>query len=61
MQLKRKQITAPGLNYMVMVKHKGAGNTPFSLTFDTCGEIKPYLDSFQLEQVGEVVTRDVEQ
>ncbi len=47
--------------YMVMVKHKGTGKVPFALTFDKCMDIKPYLDSFQLAQVGEVVSRDVEQ
>ncbi len=47
--------------YMVMVKHKGVGKSGFALTFTTQEEIKPYLDSFQLDQVGDVVPRDVEQ
>ncbi len=46
--------------YMVMVKHKGVGKYPFAVLFTTTEEIQPYLDAFSLDQVGDVVDREVE-
>ena len=47
--------------YMVMVKHKGVGKIPFAISFSSTKDIQPYLDSFSLDQVGDVVSREVEQ
>lgn len=47
--------------YMVMVKHSGVGQVPFGLVFEKTEEISGHLKRFHLDQVGDVVTREVEQ
>ena len=47
--------------YMVMVKHNGVGQVPFGLVFEKTEEISGHLKRFHLDQVGDVVPREVEQ
>ena len=47
--------------YMVMVKHSGVGQVPFGLVFEKTEEISGHLKRFHLDQVGDVVPREVEQ
>ena len=47
--------------YMVMVKHSGVGQVPFGLVFEKTEEIAGHLKYYHLDQVGDVVPREVEQ
>ena len=47
--------------YMVMVRHKSAMVSPFGLVFEKEEDIEGHLKSFHLDQVGDVVPREVEQ
>ena len=47
--------------YMVMVKHSGVGQVPFGLVFEKTEEISGHLKRFHLDQVGDIVPREVEQ
>lgn len=47
--------------YMVMVKHSGVGQVPFGLVFEKKEDIEGHLKRFHLDQVGDVVPREVEQ
>ena len=47
--------------YMVMAKHSGVGQVPFGLVFEKTEEISGHLKRFHLDQVGDVVPREVEQ
>ena len=48
-------------HYMVMVKHSGVGQVPFGLVFEKTEEIAGHLKYYHLDQVGDVVPREVEQ
>ena len=47
--------------YMVMVRHKSAMVSPFGLVFEKEEDIEGHLKRFHLDQVGDVVPREVEQ